>query len=193
MKAALLILSLWVLNTSCSAPDILEKQDFLAYIKNENSGLIQISQRGDYTIQLIYKPQEIIWYDELSTDSKDSLRNQIRKFDYLTLKISRLKEDPTNTLAGSDDFLSAQKYLNGEIGSDITLIMASDTLSPIEYNFTPSYGTTSEASVLFVFNSNLRLQDEDFKILFQDNFFGTGLSTFSFRDDDLNKIPQLKF
>jgi len=193
MKLTCLILFIWTLNSSCSTPDVLKKQDFLAYIQNESNGLIQISKKGDYTIQLIYKPKEIIWYDELVDDSNDSLKNQIPRLDYLMLKISKLNQDPTNTLAGSDDFLLAQKYLNGEIGSDISLITSGDTIRPIEYNFTPTYGTIPDASVLFVFDSNLRNQDEDFRILFQDNFFGTGLSTFSFRVDDVKRIPQLKF
>ncbi len=192
MKVLLGVSLALVIAFSCSSP-ILEKQDFLTYLQDKQNGLVQTIEHGNYSIQLIYKPREIIWHSELQVDSLDSLKNHIKKFDYFTLKISRHKEDPTNVLAGSDDYLSAQKYLNGEIGSDIILIAASDTLRPIEYNFTPTYGTAADASVLVVFNSNLRYQDEDVRILFQDNFFGTGLSSFTFQIDDLKNIPKLKF
>jgi hypothetical protein len=192
MKVAVFLLTMMFALFSCKKQQALDKNALIAFVQNPENGLVKKIDKGNFLLELDYKPKEILWYSELLNDSNNSFKTQIGSLDYFVLKISKRNEDPTNSLAGSDSYVMAQRYLSSSIASDIKLISAQGTLQPIEFNFSPTYGTTNDVSVLLTFDSNLHMEQRDFKILFDDNFFGTGLSSFSFQIDDIKEIPQLK-
>lgn len=182
-----------LLALSCTVKKIETKSELIDYSRNVENGLVQVVAKEQYVIEMSYRPKELVWFDELheSSSKSDSLHMKIESFDYFALRISKKQEDPTNALAGDDAYKNALSYLSAEVGNDLKLIVKGDTISPIEFNYSPGYGTSDASSVLIAFDANLNIRGEDFQLLFNDSFFKTGLNLFHFQMDDIKNIPHL--
>lgn len=178
----LIILSLIHL-TGCQKSE-LSKPELIAYLDNEENGLTKSISKGNYLIQTSYRPFDLIWYDEA-----DDLNTNSR-YDYFILRISHDNKNPTNALAGSDDYLKANQYLN-QLFEDVRLVTETDTLRPIESLASPMYGMTPQASVLLAFDTDLSKQEGDIRFIFKDSQLKTGRSEFEFKSKDFRNIPTL--
>ncbi|MBX2900360.1 MAG: hypothetical protein KF775_11960 [Cyclobacteriaceae bacterium] len=162
----------------------LSKPELIAYLENEENGLTKSISKGKYLVQVSYRPFDLIWYneaDDLNTNSH---------YDYFILRISHDNKNPTNELAGSDDYLKANLYLN-QLFEDVRLVTESDTLRPIESLASPMYGMTPQASVLLAFDTDLRKQRGTIHFIFKDSQLKTGRSEFEFKANDFKDIPTL--
>jgi hypothetical protein len=171
--------------SGCKNPPV-DKAGLLAYLEDEQNGVTQTVSKGKYKIQTSYRPFELIWYDDLN----DETETKPHKLEYFILRISHDNQNPTNALAGSDDYLKANLYLN-QLIKDVRLITASDTLSPVESLASPMYGTTPQASVLLAFDVDLTQQAGMVHLIFNDTQFKTGRSEFEFKANDFKNIPTL--
>lgn len=156
----------------------------IAYLENEENGLTKSISKGKYLVQTSYRPFDLIWYEE------DLDANTSSRYDYFILRISHDNKNPTNELAGSDDYLKANQYLN-QLFEDVRLVTDSDTLRPIETLASPMYGMTPQASVLLAFDTDLRKQQGSIHFIFKDSQLKTGRSEFEFKANDFKNIPTL--
>lgn len=184
MRVNILFL-LIIIGAACTVQPV-NKQGLISYLEDEANGVSKSITKGKFKIHTSYRPFELIWYN----DPEALAAEETKRYEYFILKISRDNQDPTNILAGTDDYTKANQYLN-ELTRDVRLVTTLDTISPVESMAMPMYGTTPEASVLLAFETELRNTSGSVHLIFNDSQFKTGKSLFEFNAKDFKNIPTL--
>lgn len=176
-----------ILTWSCHRNQtMLDKPGLISYLEDDKNGLTKSVSKGKYFIQTSYRPFDLIWHEDLQDDAGTPQK----KYDYFILRISNENQNPTNVLAGTDEYLKANLYLN-QLNQNVRLITSSDTLKPIEALASPMYGATPQASVLLAFDVTLIKETGDIRLIFDDQQFKTGRSEFYFDAKNFKNIPTL--
>lgn len=180
---------------SCSERELSE-QELKAYILNEKNGLHQQRIKNEVTIDVVYKPSELVWKNELTeivdAKAREELRMNFDSLNYFVLTFSRKGREIENVFVSNPaQFSSVINYLSFEMSKDVYQICESDTTHALDVIYTRTFGVSTGTSVMAVFKGNLKEQDSDVKIGFNDNMLGIGAVEFDFKSSDIKNIPPL--
>lgn len=180
---------------SCSQASMVEKE-LNAYLLDTRHGMYQSQTKGNIDINVLYKPSRLIWIDEIrEAKNQEEIINITRGIDslsYFIFKFSRNGEELETALAGKgDSYTKVVDYLSYGIGTDLYLVAGKDTTKALDVISTRTYGSGSGNSVIAIFQKNISKNTSDLRLTLNDRVIGTGLTTFTFQNTDLKKIPTL--
>jgi hypothetical protein len=190
------LLMLILILTSCNTQSV-SHQSLMTYVNDESNGLLKIIEHSDSKVKLCYTPHDLILAQEVKgsdyTESQiDSIRNKLAELDYFKLSLSQNGEDIINQYASNPTiFNKAVEYLSYNISKDLKLIHNHDTLNVLDVMYSSGFGLNKSSEVLMVFESSLSKKQGDVQILFNDEFFRTGLNQFEFKIDAIKSVPTL--
>lgn len=189
-------LLLFVLQLSSCDVDSLPKEELIAYLMDEDNGLIKTEEQGDFKISLTYRPSDLVAEQELlitnNLDQRDSIRQHYKQYLYFVLAFSHDdKEIETRYAGNATKYNQVVKYLQSGIGSDVSMTIDGKQEELLDFIFTQTFGNAKSSKVLLVFPNKLNL-DEQIKIKVNTNLLGLGIHYFFFESDDLMNTPQLK-
>lgn len=160
---------------SCSV----DQQDYMSYLFDAQNGLVKSNESNGNKYRMFYRPIELMVAHELnsSTMNASELRNQLQGQDYFIIDIQKEKKAKDS----KSDFYYAYKF-----EKDIFQLDGQDTIRPSLYNLEQGI----DGSEQFRINIAFPVTDNDRHIVVQDRYGET--SEYTFRDDDINRIPKLK-
>jgi hypothetical protein len=180
---------------SCSVKQLPE-QDLKSYILNEENGLYKRTVKGDVTIEVFYRPAELVWKSDLQ-DAKDEgalkeLRKNYDTLNYFMMHFSRKGQEIENSFVSNPSyFTEVINYLSFEMSKDVFQINGLDTVRALDVVYTRTFGGSAGTSVMAVFNGNLKERSENIKICFNDTKLGIGAAEFEFKSSDIKNTPTL--
>lgn len=191
-----LALSLVMAFTNCTTKSVRTEAELAKYILEPANGLIKTIEAGDITLEVMYKPTDLIVAQEadgetLSAQQIDSLKQVFSQYDYFILRLSKSGKDLASAYAQNDaEFNKVSEYLTSLIGQDMTLICGKEVLSVEDFMYAPTFGSSKTSDLLVAFKHI----DTDTDVTFQlnDQLFGTGISQFIFNSSELYATPKLK-
>lgn len=160
-------------------------------VSSENAGIIS---------NMRYLPNEVTICQELLTMdnvSSKKIRELYRRYDAYEEYTLTLSEPYSNDfLLGQsedrEDYQQKQFYLIESVGNDFVLIRDSDTLRPQSCHFENNYGTAPILTVHLTFPKAESTPKNTWKLLYDDQLFGLGLTEFSYNHLTHIRIPKIK-
>ncbi len=194
MKQLLLILFLISL-LGCNK--IVSKQELLTYISDPSNGLQKKEQKNGCDIEAVYRPADLIVFQEIkgtsfSSPQIDSMKNYYQEFSYFLLRLSRDGKEITIPYASDPvKFNQVNDYLGFTIGKDVYLIQDHDTVKVHDFIHTRTFGSSPSSDVLFAFKIDLKKRNEQVRLIFDDHQFGLGFNEFLFEARDIKSAPSI--
>lgn len=180
----------FVLLVSSCAKRFDNQEEIQAYIQDEDNGYFKVKQIQDYQISLLYKPTELMLYDEIRNKSGIVSNQNYDKFIYLVLSYSKNNNEILSEFRGSKyDFETLQNHLSFEMNRYVSLTGGKgQTIDLIDYNYSRTYGMSKSTNLLFVFDrEDLKKDSERVYFTLSDIGIGIGDLTFSFDTEVINK------
>ncbi|MCZ8023317.1 MAG: hypothetical protein O9302_09405 [Cyclobacteriaceae bacterium] len=192
---ALIILSV----VACKSKQTLEYDEFIEFVNNEKNGLKKSEVGNGVLIEVIYRPTDIIAYQQLQIDSDqrsiDSIKNHFSNYFYFLLNLSKESKEALHTQPNTfNEYSSLLSTLSFNMREYVYLTSSSnDTIQVADFYLDRTYGYSKATSLLFVFSKE-KIKDSNY-IQFNLNEFGLGLGNKRFRFDieDFNTAPNLEF
>ncbi len=181
---------------SCEQKQV-TKDQLIRYIQNPKNGLHQTKQKGDYTIKLMYKPQNLLVAQELknpmySITDMNSLQKHYNQYLYFNLSLTYKNNEIINkALTNKNAFSKIIEKLSFDRNIADLITSLKDTLPLYESVFTRMYGMTKSNDILLIFENKLA-STEDFKVRINGSDLGFGTVYFDYNTKNIHNIPQLK-
>jgi hypothetical protein len=159
------------------------REDYIAYIKDEDNGYSQTKEVNGFKVNLTYKPTELMFDDtKMSNEKMDSLKKSYEKVIYFVLSYSKDNKEVLSTISSSRaDFNNIQNMLTFRMKEKITLTTENnDTIPMLDYNFARTYGMSRASTMLLVFERSKLLKNKD-KLEFNISDIGLGIGDLTFR------------
>lgn len=186
----ILVLSL-MLQFGCK-PARLEEQALMAYMQEEENGLVKKATYGAFVISAYYKPTDLIVKQQLQKNTLreiDSLRSAYKQYMYFILAIEKDGKDLETSFAlNASSFAEKILYLTSAFPENIRLMAGSQQQTLEDYLYTRSYGS-GPSQFLLVFK---RPAENTFTLTVKGHELGFGQVDFTFAKADINNIPPLK-
>lgn len=179
-------------------PEFLSEQELKAYVLKPRHGLIKRVEKGNLTLELLYKPSDLVSFQEMEDINNENERQRIKaqydSMSYFILRLSRAGQEIENAFAEDPiKFNKVINYLNEDIGKDIYLQGENGKIPPATIAYARNYGINDATQVLIVFQQQIHNLKSPIKIFYNDNFLGTGLNQFTFEPNDIVNTPSLKW
>jgi hypothetical protein len=175
---------------------IVDESELKTFLMDPENGLIKKSENKDITIEVIYRPSELLSCQQIKgEEDADERKSIIDNFDSLTyfiVRLSRNGEEIENEYAGdSEQFTAMVNHLSSTIGNDFYLVNKQDTIKTLDVSYTRMFGSGSGTSVLTVFDTKLEDENGEVVLCFNDSYFGLGMNQFEFSLKDIKNTPTL--
>lgn len=190
--------------SSCE-PARLSYDDFEGYIQNPKNGLVVTHQTNSVIISAIYIPSVYKAYEEyknmnLNVDNQvllDSLCRNFAKSKFFLIKISSVDEDVDvmhSNISSTQEVQERYYNLSFSIKEYIHIKMNNEILYPVLTHLENLDGITKSRIIHVVFadDDNMWKNTDNFSLVFEDPFLGTGINQFDFTKNSIKKIPQIK-
>lgn len=203
-KTIYFIISILFLGLGSCTESISGKEEFEGYLLNPENGLIKSKDINNFIIETKYMPPQYLALIEMG---KTSLRSP-EIFDslskvytgYLTFLITIStsqnigdKDVMSYNVFSDDDFKNRFLELSLNLGSYVSLETGNTQIYPVLSNFENTQDIIGKRTMYVVFADSLLNSNnlpEEISIKYNDVFFDTGISYFTYNTDDLTDVPE---
>jgi hypothetical protein len=192
---SILVLALTLTLGSCE--NRMNGEQYMAFVKQEESGCLKQVAAGSFLYSIQYKPSEYILYSE-GLQVGDSLYDQRKKDLKGTIWLNvafKLAHGTTTPLkynvSSYDEYNQRLNYYLGEAAKDVRLVYGARELAPISYHFETNYGLTPQETMVlgFALPDNEPLPTKDFQLALVDKVFNNGIIKATFLSETLQALP----
>lgn len=189
----------------CKDEKNLKSQEYEEWVRNPDNGINILKKVGDIEYELQYRPYSLIALQalsgqELTRESVDSIRKELRGILYFTLKISdlSLKSGIENVQGDNLNFREKIEYYSFKMQQDIHLVLCEDTLECSLYHLERLFNAAPYNTVLLGFSVNTESMKElrdrpgcDMTVCVDDRMKASGLICIKVKKDDIENVPEL--
>jgi hypothetical protein len=173
-------------------PTRLDEQALMAFVQNEENGLVKKETYGTFTLSAYYKPTDLIVKQQLLKNTQreiDSLKNAYAQYAYFVLSLEKDGKDLESSFAlNAGTFAEKILYLTSAFPENIRLMAGNEQYTLEDYLYTRSYGS-GPSQFLLVFK---RPVENSLTLTVKGYDLGFGQVDFAFAQADINNIPPLK-
>jgi hypothetical protein len=173
-------------------PKPMDEAGLMAFVKEEDNGLLKVVEYNDYKLEAAYKPTDLIVKHQMEKGTPkeiDSLRKAYAPYLYFFLTVERDGKDlETGFAMDLGTFAEKISYLSSSFSESIVLATDSKTYSLTDYLYTRSYGT-GPSKFLIIFEKPV---ENNFELVVEGHSLGFGKVKFPFALADIDKTPPLK-
>lgn len=193
------ILILLLLN--CTSKTFESTDSIWVYLKDTDNGYLHKKSVKGYDFSLLYKPTDLLVYQELTEKERDDekrieeLRDKYRQYIYFTLSISRgNKELLSVTPRNRQEFGKMVNDLAFGMGNKVHVFTPKkDTLELLDYVYPRMYGMSQATTMLFVYPRDKKyLKEKYLNVTIQDLGTYTGEVKFKIPTNKIQNEPKLK-
>lgn len=170
----------------------------MAYILDEDNGLIQSKTVGDYRIELIYRPTDLIVSQELQGETMDTirvqeLRRKYANYLYFLLKVSKGGREVLNLENDQQEYSKLLLTMAFNMPEYVSIVQGRDTTALKDFMLDRTYGMSNSTNLLLVFECKDQTLKEDIQIILSEFGLGIGSIKFQFNSAQIKKAPRLWF
>ena len=184
---------------SCSKGYLTEKE-LKKYVLDESNGLRKSIHQGDYTVDAIYRPADLLVLQEMGKSTPDSamLKKLYGKYGshyYFILNISKNGKEAVNPAAiPGDEFSEVLQNVSFRMGEFVNMTTArQDTIPLADFIYNRTFGMSSSSEILLVFDKEKDKDTDWLQINLAELGLGIGLQNFRFEKDKLEHAPRIDF
>lgn len=189
-----------ILLSSCTKKSFDTKEELWDYLRDTDHGYLQEKNVNNYDFSLLYKPTDLLVYQELG-DSKDeeklkSLRKKYSQYLYFTLSMSRNnKELLSTTPKNRQEFGRMVNELAFGMDKKVHVFTPKkDTLALLDYVYPRMYGMSKATTMLFVYPRDKKYLKGDYlNVTIGDLGTYTGEVKFKISTKIIDNEPTLNF
>lgn len=177
------------------------------WIEDPQNGYVIQKKVSDFTFSAIHKPLEYLALQELKNQdviNQKQVKEKIEAYSglqYFTFRIAA--EAQSNellkvNLSSEDEYYKRIEYFSFKMQDDLKLIDGEDTLSCSLFHFERVFGLAPYATFLLGFpqitneTTNHKKKNSRSKtLLYDDRMFGVGKIYMTFKEENLNQVPEL--
>ncbi len=193
--------------TACQ-PKVDSKEAFLQWIDNPDHGLTKQKDINGFQVSVKYLPPSYLAYREwegkgFGKSGFDSLLHDYTHSRTFLLTIAPDREHPERSVMFHDvlnraEYKERVRDLNFNIGEYLQLKTEKGVFLPVLHHMENTYELADHRSIYLVFSDkdleNPRLTTaRELDLVYNDRLFGTGLSHFYFRKEDIDRRPDIAF
>lgn len=186
---------------SCSEkPDVLPTEEYIGWTETEESGLVKSKTIDGIMYSVYYLPKEAMALREVEDSIseagwKDAVESKgDMQYYKLVYRLANSNQDILRyNLRDETEFYSRTNYLAFGVDKDVYLLCGKDRMPCRLHQFTPMYGISPEAEVLFAFDNADSTNTQNKTFVIEDQLFGAGILQFEFKAEDINNIPTIQF
>jgi len=161
-----------------------------------DNGLHKSLSKGNLTIEVSYRPADLVWRNELRKAVDEMVQDQLRKdydsLNYFILRFSKNGEEIESAFVGSPTkFEEVTNYLAFGMQQHLIQVNGEDSSRVLDVIHTRTFGTSHGSSVMAIFNGNLKHKDNSVKLYLNDAVLGIGTAEFEFKISDIKNTPPL--
>jgi hypothetical protein len=194
-----LIFASGFLTSSCSK-DYLTEKELKKYILDEKNGLRKSIKHGDYTVDAIYRPNDLLILQEIGNSQPDSatltkLNNKYGGHYYFILTLSKNgKEAVSTTSMPYDEFGDVLQNVSFRMNEFVNITTAKqDTIALADFIYNRTFGMSSSSEILLVFDKKKATDTDWIQINLAELGLGIGTQNFRFEKEKLDETPQIDF
>jgi hypothetical protein len=195
-----LILAGMILSLGACSKELLTEDQLKKYVMDEEHGVRKVIQSGDFKLDVLLRPTDLLVLQELKSTDADStallrLRKKYEGQYYFILNISKNgREVVTPGQLPGEDFSEVLQTVSFRLGNYVTMTTEKqDTIPLVDFVFNRTFGMGAGSEVLLVFDKK-KIQHPDWlQINLTEMGLGLGLQTLRFRHNDLEAVPSLNF
>jgi hypothetical protein len=174
--------------------------ELIAYIRDEDNGLIKSAELNNYKIEVMYKPVDLLVNQEIGEEPVDEqklngLKLKYQAYYYFTLSLSRNNKEALHQVdGGMEQYSALVQTLSFRMNEYVTMTTSAyDTIPAGDFILNRTYGMSTSTDLLFVFNKE-KSADKEW-VQFNLNEFGLGIGNqrFRFKRKDLDDAPGMNF
>jgi hypothetical protein len=189
------LMVLAVIAISCTHPKVSEAE-LKAFVLNPENGLVKESLNNNLKGVCYLRPNDLIIAQKayglsFTMNQLDSMRLSHQHLLFFTLQLSKDgREIETYFASNPEAYNDVLHYLSSEMRTDLRLTTKYDTLSPVEFLYSPGFGAAQATSLMVVFELKEK-PDNDLSMHWYDSYFKSGQHTYTYLLSDFNNIPEL--
>lgn len=193
------ILSVVCLIAGCAeSPTMVSSAEYEEWSRSEECTLHREREMDDIVFSVSYIPKEELALREAGENAtpeewKKALeaKGDMNYFK-LVYSLSGSNQDILkHNLYDETEYYSRTNYLAFGVDKDVYVQCGKDRIPCRLHQYTPHYGISPNAEVLFAFDKIDSTRDVTFVL--EDQLFGSGILQFEFTADDLKNIPTIQF
>ncbi len=201
MKYLVAIIPMIALMLSCSEkPDILPSIEYINWTESEKSGLVSTKTIDEITFSVYYLPKEAMALRETGaaptdTEWKHAVEEKGNMQYYkVVYNLKNSNQDILKyNLNDETEYFSRTNYLAFGVDKYVYLLNGKDRLPCRMHQFTPHYGISPKAEILFAFDELDKEHEQDITFVIEDQLFGMGILQFEFTAENIKNIPSIQF
>lgn len=201
--SALLLLTccLGWLSSCRHTKEVMSKKELVAFIANKDNGLLSEHQINDIDVRVQYQPSSLLVAQEIAGPDMrnnqrliDSLEKKYSNSYYFLIKFSKNNKEAIRQLGSFDRYSDMVSVLSFELPRFINLTTPQkDTVELSDYLFDQTYGASDANTVLLAFAKEKLQGKSVLHVNLSECGFGTGNLKFSFKKEDIDNVPQMKY
>jgi len=195
------IVLLCLVLSGCSvAPSVLPSGQYLDWMNDRSNGLVAEKKVGEFSITAGYRSADAMalmntgFYP--TPQQWKSAREQSGNMQYyfVTYRLNNSNQDILKyKLSDENEYFARSNYLSFGIEKDVYVLCGKDSLPCRLHQFTPHYGLSPKADLVFAFDEPDSLHARDRTLVIEDQLYGLGILQFEFKAKDLQNIPSIRF
>ncbi|HTF05224.1 MAG TPA: hypothetical protein VK826_14445 [Bacteroidia bacterium] len=201
MKNTVTYMLMIALMYSCSEkPDVLPSGEYISWTESESSGLINSKTIDDITFSVYYLPKEAMALRETGASPSEAEWKSVveskgdMQYYKVVYRLANSNQDILKyNLYDENEYFSRTNYLAFGVDKDVYLLSGKDKLPCRMHQFTPHYGISPEAEILFAFDEPDKEHEQNKTFVIEDQLFGTGILQFEFTAENIKNIPSIQF
>lgn len=189
--------------TSCNRkPESLSIDKYLAYINNPENGLVKNTSVNGVTLTLKYLPKEYLSYLDSVNFKGDTLKRGATDYSNSITFLLNIASEEASQQIMSKDIATIEEYkermltMSFSLREYISIKYKQGEIAPVLVELENTYDILSDKSIYVVFSAeevNKHLgSNSDFKFVFVDDFFSTGISVFTIKQENISDLPFIK-
>lgn len=198
MRCLIVMLLIAGLIGCAESPSVVSSAEFVEWTGEEENGLCRTKEIDDIRYTVSYIPREQMALLEAGTDATPEEWNKVlnakgdMQYFKLIYQLTESNQDILKyNLYDETEYFSRTNYLAFGIDKDVYLKSGKEQLPCRLHQFTPHYGISPKAEVVFAFDKTDSTQN--ITLVLEDELFGSGILQFEFTAEDLNNIPTIQY
>lgn len=174
----------------------MKPDEFIRQVNEDNGPFNSVKefQANNLKLSCLYRPAEFNALMELNPASDFDNQFELAmeeqegslRFDFRISCLDPSYDIIKDTLP-ADLYLERIEYLTGEMASDFSLVLGSDTLAPTFFHYERTYNMTPFNNFLLGFELPREQVQKDIQILYDDKLFGIGRVQFDYKINTINQ------
>jgi hypothetical protein len=200
MRTYFIVMVLALCFISCDKrPEVLPTHEYIGWVETEENGLKKTKEMDGINYTVYYIPKEAMVLRELSDTASQQEWNAAleakgnMQYFKLVCNLTHSNQDILKyNLYDETEYYARTNYLAFGIDKDVYLLNGNDRLPCRIHQYTPSYGISPKAEILFAFDASAS-GEENITFVLEDQLFGSGMLQFEFTAEHIKNIPTIQF